>query len=207
MPLAALESGVPGTGRRSASTSTRLERQARRSTPASSSATARCAATSWAPTPSAARRPTTQLDGDGRELLHESIEAGGLGFSTTLSNTHSDGDGKPVPSPLGEQGRAARAVRRGRRARGHHARGHRRRLPRPVQRRRDRAARARCRRRRERPLNWNVLTVDSREPDRVPRQLEASKRAPRAGRPGRRADDAGARADEHELPAPTARCS
>src|SRR3954452_10475243 len=31
-------------------------------------------------------------------LLHESIEAGGLGLSTTLSNTHSDGDGKPVAS-------------------------------------------------------------------------------------------------------------
>ena len=31
-------------------------------------------------------------------VLHESIEAGGLGFSTTLSTTHSDGDGKPVAS-------------------------------------------------------------------------------------------------------------
>src|SRR5689334_23097915 len=31
-------------------------------------------------------------------LLHASIEAGGLGLSTTLSFTHSDGDGKPVAS-------------------------------------------------------------------------------------------------------------
>ena len=31
-------------------------------------------------------------------LLHESIEAGGLGFSTTLARTHSDGDGQPVAS-------------------------------------------------------------------------------------------------------------
>src|SRR6185312_785948 len=31
-------------------------------------------------------------------LLHESIAAGGLGFSTTLSFTHSDGDGQPVAS-------------------------------------------------------------------------------------------------------------
>ena len=31
-------------------------------------------------------------------LLHEAIEAGGLGFSTTLSFTHSDGDGQPVAS-------------------------------------------------------------------------------------------------------------
>src|SRR5688500_5196286 len=29
-------------------------------------------------------------------LLHESIDAGGLGFSTTLAFTHSDGDGQPV---------------------------------------------------------------------------------------------------------------
>src|SRR3954465_8411325 len=31
-------------------------------------------------------------------LLHESIDAGGLGFSTTLSNPHPDGDGNPVAS-------------------------------------------------------------------------------------------------------------
>ena len=31
-------------------------------------------------------------------LLHESLEQGGLGFSTTISPTHNDGDGQPVPS-------------------------------------------------------------------------------------------------------------
>ncbi|HEX2577479.1 MAG TPA: amidohydrolase family protein, partial [Aquihabitans sp.] len=31
-------------------------------------------------------------------VLAESLEAGGLGFSTTLSRTHSDGDGQPVAS-------------------------------------------------------------------------------------------------------------
>src|SRR5947209_5449067 len=31
-------------------------------------------------------------------LLHESIAAGGLGLSTTLSTSHSDGDGRPVAS-------------------------------------------------------------------------------------------------------------
>jgi N-acyl-D-aspartate/D-glutamate deacylase len=33
-----------------------------------------------------------------RALLAERIRAGGLGFSTTLARTHSDGDGKPVAS-------------------------------------------------------------------------------------------------------------
>ena len=35
---------------------------------------------------------------DGRACCTTSIEAGGLGFSTTLSSTHSDGDGQPVAS-------------------------------------------------------------------------------------------------------------
>jgi N-acyl-D-aspartate/D-glutamate deacylase len=33
-----------------------------------------------------------------QRVLAESIEAGGLGFSTTQSRTHSDGDGQPVAS-------------------------------------------------------------------------------------------------------------
>ncbi len=37
-----------------------------------------------------------------RGLLDESLAAGGLGFSTTLSYTHSDGDGQPVAFALGE---------------------------------------------------------------------------------------------------------
>ena len=47
-------------------------------------------------TPSVARPPTSSSTP--WCVLKESIEAGGLGFSTTLSNTHSDGDGNPVAS-------------------------------------------------------------------------------------------------------------
>ncbi|HEY1738848.1 MAG TPA: amidohydrolase family protein [Acidimicrobiia bacterium] len=113
-------------------------------------------------------------------LLHESIEAGGLGFSTTLSHTHSDGDGQPVPSRWASNeevlalagavrdhdGTSIEAIVSGcldmfsddeiellskMSAAGH------------------------------RPLNWNVLTVDSRVPQRVPRQLEAGTRSAELG--------------------------
>ena len=113
-------------------------------------------------------------------LLHESIAAGGLGLSTTLSTSHSDGDGRPVAS---RQSTPAELLALSR-AVGEHAgttlegivpgcldtfsddeidllvnmtvvAG--------------------------RPINWNVLTVDAAVPDRVPRQLSASDRAREAG--------------------------
>ena len=120
-----------------------------------------------------------QLDEMSR-VLHESIDAGGLGLSTTLSSTHSDGDGQPVASRwatpdellqlcgvVGEhEGTTLEGI---------------------VQGCLDQfsddeiellvgmsvAAR--------RPINWNVLTVDSRVPERVTRQLEASTKAREAG--------------------------
>lgn len=113
-------------------------------------------------------------------LLHTSIEAGGLGFSTTLSKTHSDGDGQPVPSRWAGRDEvlalcAAIAEHDGTSLEGIN----------------DgcldmfsdddieyfvaMAVAA------QRPLNWNVLTVDSRVPQRVDRQLEASSRAEAAG--------------------------
>jgi len=33
-----------------------------------------------------------------KQLLHDSLDAGGIGFSSTVSVTHNDGDGNPVPS-------------------------------------------------------------------------------------------------------------
>ncbi len=112
--------------------------------------------------------------------LHAAIEAGGLGFSTTLSYTHSDGDGKPVASRWAShdevlalcgavrdhEGTTLEAIVDG------------------------------CLDQfsddeielftnmsvaGQRPLNWNVLTVDSRVPERVTRQLQASTIAADAG--------------------------
>ena len=48
-----------------------------------------------------AARPTPSSSTTMVGVLDESIEAGGLGFSTTLSYTHSDGDGQPVALAVG----------------------------------------------------------------------------------------------------------
>jgi len=113
-------------------------------------------------------------------LLHESIEAGGLGFSTTLSSSHSDGDGRPVASrhstpeellalsaAIGEhEGTTLEGI-----------------VPGCLDTFSDDeiellvAMTVTA----QRPINWNVLTVDAAVPDRVPRQLSASDRARQAG--------------------------
>jgi N-acyl-D-aspartate/D-glutamate deacylase len=113
-------------------------------------------------------------------ILHESLDAGGIGFSTTLSYTHSDGDGKPVASrwanreellalctATGEhEGTTLEAITDG-----------------CLDTFSDEeidlftamsvAA--------QRPLNWNVLTVDSQVPERVTRQFAAGSAAAAAG--------------------------
>jgi N-acyl-D-aspartate/D-glutamate deacylase len=113
-------------------------------------------------------------------LLHECIEAGGMGLSTTLSHTHSDGDGRPVASRYASREELVRLAR----ATGEHEGTT---LEGAFEGCLDTfsddeidlltamsvAAR--------RPLNWNVLTVDSRAPEKVRRQLEASARAAAAG--------------------------
>jgi N-acyl-D-aspartate/D-glutamate deacylase len=113
-------------------------------------------------------------------LLHESIDAGGLGFSTTLSNTHSDGDGKPVASrKAGKDELLALCTAVGEHD-GTFLEGI---VPGCLDKFADdeiellaqMSAAAR------RSLNWNLLTIDSREPDRIPRQLQASQRARELG--------------------------
>ena len=111
------------------------------------------------------------------ELLGRSIEEGGLGFSTSLSYTHNDGDGQPVPSRWASeaevlalcevvadyegttlefvtdgcmQGFEAEEVE--------------------LMTRMSLAGR--------RPLNWNVLTIDSAEPRRYRNSWRPLKRPP-----------------------------
>ncbi len=112
--------------------------------------------------------------------LHTAIEAGGLGFSTTLSKTHSDGDGRPVASRWASEAEVLALCA----AVGEHEGTT---LEGIIDGCLDQFADdeidllARMSAAGNRPLNWNVLTVDSRVPQRVPRQLAAGDRAAELG--------------------------
>ncbi|MBM3673965.1 MAG: amidohydrolase family protein [Actinobacteria bacterium] len=112
--------------------------------------------------------------------LHIAIAAGGLGFSTTLSKTHSDGDGRPVGSRWASHAEVLALCAA---VRDHEGTT----LEAIIDGCLDQFADdeielfARMSAAGQRPLNWNVLTVDSRVPERVTRQLEASTRAAAAG--------------------------
>jgi len=105
-------------------------------------------------------------------LLEDSIAAGGLGFSTTLSFTHSDGDGEPVGSRWASDEEVLELCR----AVSNHEgttleyvtsgclRGF---SDDEVE---QMAAMTLAGRR---PLNWNVLTIDSKEPQRYHDQVGA----------------------------------
>ena len=113
-------------------------------------------------------------------LLHEAMDAGAWGLSTTQSATHSDGDGAPVPSrhatpaelialskAVGEhEGTQIEAILAGCLDQFSDD---------EIELFVDMTAAA------GRPLNWNVLTIDAAVPERVPRQLIPSERARRAG--------------------------
>jgi len=115
-----------------------------------------------------------------RNLLAESLEAGGLGFSSSQSRTHSDGDGRPISSRHADRremlafceeialhdGTTLEYITNGC-------------LdsfsPEEVDLMTAMSVTAR------RPLNWNVLTVDARSADRIEHQLSASSAAAAAG--------------------------
>ncbi len=120
-----------------------------------------------------------QIDGMVR-VLHESIEAGAIGFSTTLSATHSDGDGRPVASRWASKEELLALCK----ATGEHEGTL---LEGIVQGCLDRFADDEIELLAEmsaaagRPINWNVLTIDGHTPEKVTRQLEASTRARELG--------------------------
>ncbi|MEV5238723.1 D-aminoacylase [Streptomyces cinnamoneus] len=113
-------------------------------------------------------------------LLHDAMDAGAWGLSTTRSTTHSDGDGNPVASRHARPGELlalARAV-------GEHEGTQ---LEAIVTGCLDRFTEEEAdllvalTSAAGRPLNWNVLTIESAAPGRVPHQLAASERARAAG--------------------------
>ena len=109
-------------------------------------------------------------------LLDASIAAGGLGFSTTLSFTHSDGDGQPVASRWANNDEVLALCRVVSRHEGTTLeyvtdgclRGF---SDFEVE---QMAAMTLAGRR---PLNWNVLTIDSKEPQRYHDQIAACEHA------------------------------
>ncbi|MDO0914076.1 D-aminoacylase [Streptomyces sp. DT2A-34] len=113
-------------------------------------------------------------------LLHDAMDAGAWGFSTTQSSSHSDGDGKPVASRHAKPDELLAMSR----AVGDHEGTQ---IEAIVAGCLDQFSDAEIELFVEmsaaagRPLNWNVLTIDSAVPERVPRQLLASEQARKAG--------------------------
>lgn len=107
-----------------------------------------------------------------QRVLAESIEAGGLGFSTTQSRTHADGDGQPVASRWASTEEILALCEVVGRYPGTTLEG-------MTDGCLDKFSDdeidlfANMSAAAKRPLNWNVLTIDSREPGRIPRQLSA----------------------------------
>src|SRR5262245_18980893 len=114
------------------------------------------------------------------ELLRCSLSEGGLGLSTSRSYTHRDGDGDPVPSRAASVGELLELCAELRQHEGTSLEfitsgcldGF---SPDEVD------LMARMSLAANRPLNWNVLTVDSREAERCASQLAACEQAARRG--------------------------
>ncbi len=115
-----------------------------------------------------------------RALLADSLASGGLGFSSSQSRTHSDGDGNPITSRHADrreilafceevaahEGTTLEYITDG-----------------CLDTFTDQeiALMVEMTTTAQRPLNWNLLTVDSRSPEKLARQLEASSAAQKAG--------------------------
>ncbi|MCU1379654.1 MAG: N-acyl-D-aspartate/D-glutamate deacylase [Acidimicrobiales bacterium] len=113
-------------------------------------------------------------------LLGEGLAAGGLGFSTDISTYHSDSEGRPVPARgaddhevlalCAETGRHPGTTLAGIFTGGSEGFSQA-----EIELLSAMSVVA------DRPLNWNVLTVDARNPERIDRQLAVSRRARQLG--------------------------
>ncbi len=112
--------------------------------------------------------------------LRKAIEVGALGFSFTKSGSHSDGDGQPVPSRWATDEELMELCREVGRHEGTSLEGI---VPGCLDRFADDEIEllAQLSAAAKRVMNWNVLTIDSREPDRAARQLSAYDRARELG--------------------------
>ncbi|MSO31916.1 MAG: D-aminoacylase [Ilumatobacteraceae bacterium] len=115
-----------------------------------------------------------------RAELAKAIEAGALGFSFTNSTSHSDGEGEPVASRWATHDELIALCEETGKYPGTTLEGI---VPGCLDTFSDDEIDllAKMSAVANRPMNWNVLTVDSREPDRVPRQLQAAARAKELG--------------------------
>jgi N-acyl-D-aspartate/D-glutamate deacylase len=140
-----------------------------------------CALRRYVLGPEAGERTSTPDEVDRLErLLRESLEAGGLGLSTSRSSTHNDGDNRQVPSRAASEeellrlcsvvgeypGTTLEAIVEG------CLRGF---SDAEVDLLAQMSARA------SRPLNWNVLTISAGQEERTAHQLTPSRRAREVG--------------------------
>ncbi|MEV5507826.1 N-acyl-D-amino-acid deacylase family protein [Streptomyces orinoci] len=112
--------------------------------------------------------------------LHEALEAGAWGLSTTRSTTHTDGDGNPVASRHADPGELLALCEAVGRHPGTQLEAI---VPGCLDRFTDEetALLTAMSTAAGRPLNWNVLTIDAARPEAVPHQLATSARARAAG--------------------------
>ena len=113
-------------------------------------------------------------------LLDQSLAEGGLGFSTDVSSYHSDGDGRPVPARGADAHEIlalcrATGRRPGTTVAGIFQGGSDGFSDQEIDLMVAMSTEA------DRPLNWNVLTVDARNPERIDRQMAPSRRAAALG--------------------------